>query len=128
MLNTAELRSGRSLSGHGIRKIIAPAFTVQFQPIGPSHGDTCVPRAPASNIKPGTQWSDLTEEDRIVVIQQPEGQKCAVLGGIHAINIDRRGAKGIIVSGRVRDMQELQELGTPVRLLCCTLGRLTHDF
>ena len=115
MLNEIELRTPRWFSGRGIRKVIAPAFTVQFQPKGPGHGDVCMPRAPASNIEPGVQWSDLTEPDKIVVVQQPEGQKCAVLGGIHAVNIDGQGAHGIIISGRIRDIQELQKLDTPVR-------------
>ena len=130
MLNELEPHIAKLASNGGSQKFIAPAFTVQFQPKLPWRDDACVPKAALSNIKPGTQWSDLTEPDEIVVIQQPEGQKCAVLGGIHALNIDRRGAKGILVSGRIRDIQELQELKTPVRPVCCTLGRLalTHNF
>lgn len=96
-------------------KVIAPAFTVQFQPKAQCNGDVCLPKASSSNLASGAQWSDLTEEGTVVVIQQPEGQKCAVLGGIHAINIDRRKAKGIVVSGRIRDMEELRKLETPVR-------------
>lgn len=97
-------------------KVIAPAFTVQFQPKAPCNGDICLPKASSSNIGSGTQWSDLIEADTVVVIQQPEGQKCAVLGGIHAINIDSRGAEGVVVSGRIRDMGEIRRLKTPVRV------------
>ena len=96
-------------------KVIAPAFTVQFQPKAPCNGDICLPKGPSSNIESGAQWSDLVKDGTVVVIQQPEGQKCAVLGGIHAINIDRRKARGIVVSGRIRDREELRRLSTPVR-------------
>ncbi|MCJ1246336.1 hypothetical protein MMC30_003543 [Trapelia coarctata] len=95
-------------------KVIAPAFTVQFQPKTPTNGDFCSPKASSSNIESGAQWSDLAEDGTIVVIQQPEGQKCAVLGGIHAINIDRRKARGIVVSGQIRDMGELRKLSIPI--------------
>jgi regulator of RNase E activity RraA len=49
-----------------------------------------------------------------VVIQQPDDQKCAVLGGIHALNIVQRGAEAIVVAGRVRDRSELNKLNTQV--------------
>ena len=97
------------------KKIIAPAFTVQFQPKAPINGPEALPKASSSNISPGSQWSDLVQRDTVVVIQQPEGQTCAVVGGIHALNIDRKGARGILVSGRIRDVGELRKLDCPVR-------------
>jgi len=99
---------------HASKIIIAPAFTVQFQPKGPINGSDTLPKAPSSNITPGLQWSDLVHRNTMVVVQQPEGQKCAVLGGIHALNIDRKGAKGIVVSGRIRDIEELRKLDCPI--------------
>lgn len=76
-----------------------------------------MPKVSASNIEPGTHWVDSTRADTIVVIQQPEGQRCAVVGGIMALRMHKLGAKGVIVSGRVRDMEELQSLeGLPVRI------------
>ncbi|MCJ1320780.1 hypothetical protein MMC15_006121 [Xylographa vitiligo] len=96
------------------KKIIAPAFTVQFQPKAPINGSDSLPKAASSNISPGSQWSDLVQSNTMVVIQQPNGQKCAVVGGIHALNIDRKGAKGILVSGRIRDIEELRKLRCPI--------------
>ncbi|MCJ1476586.1 hypothetical protein MMC13_005252 [Lambiella insularis] len=104
-------------------KVIAPAFTVQFQPKSPCNGGDVLPKASTSNIEPGTQWSDLIPSGTVAVVQQPEGQRCAVLGGIHALNIDRRGAKGVIVLGRIRDLQELQQLTCPIwSLATSTVG------
>ena len=51
------------------------------------------------------------------MIQQPPGQSCAVVGGIHALNMGMRGAKAIVVSGRIRDIEELQQLDIPVSML-----------
>ncbi|MCJ1414259.1 hypothetical protein MMC32_000585 [Xylographa parallela] len=99
---------------HASKKVIAPAFTVQFQPKAPINGSDSLPKAASSNISPGSQWSDLIQPNMIVVVQQPEGQKCAVVGGIHALNIERKGAKGILVSGRIRDIEELRKLKCPI--------------
>ena len=49
-------------------------------------------------------------------MSQPEGQKCAVLGGIMALRMMVLNAKGVVVSGRVRDVVELGETGLPVSL------------
>jgi regulator of RNase E activity RraA len=72
------------------------------------------PRIEESNIPKGQQWSDLVEKDCVVMVQQPEGQRCAVVGGIHALRIKRRGGVGLVVEGRVRDRAEMEELGMPV--------------
>lgn len=50
----------------------------------------------------------------VVVMSQPEGQKCAVLGGIMALRMKVLGVKGVVVSGRVRDLEELKETELPV--------------
>lgn len=50
----------------------------------------------------------------MVVISQPRGQICAVLGGIMALRMSVVGAEGVIAWGRVRDVEELRETGLPV--------------
>ena len=70
------------------------------------------------NIPAGNHWVDLTEPETIVVMSQPEGQKCAVLGGIMALRMRVLGAKGVVVNGRVRDVVELGETGLPVSYFC----------
>lgn len=89
---------------------IAPASTVMFVP--KNGADVSI--LPEANIPAGKHWVDLTKPDTIVVMAQPEGQKCAVLGGIMALRIQMLNAKGIVVNGRIRDLAELRETGLPV--------------
>lgn len=89
---------------------IAPASTVRF--ISKEGGDML--SLPEANIPSGTHWVDNSKPGTIVVIQQPEGQKCAVLGGIMALRMKVLDVKGIVTNGRVRDVAELQEIGLPV--------------
>lgn len=50
----------------------------------------------------------------MVVVEQPEGQSCAAIGGIMALRMKTRGAIGCVVGGRVRDLGELNNCGLPV--------------
>jgi len=50
----------------------------------------------------------------IVVMSQPEGQTCAVLGGIMALRMKVLGAEGVVVRGRVRDVEELGQTGLAI--------------
>jgi len=59
----------------------------------------------------GKHWVDLTEPGSVVVISQPKGQICAVLGGIMALRMKVVGAKGVVAHGRVRDLEELRDTG-----------------
>lgn len=102
-------------------KIIAPAFTILFVP----KASSSFPSPPAtpddlpeSNIPAGTPYADLITPDTVVLISQPAGQKCAVVGGIMATRMAKLGARALVVDGRVRDMSCLrgvaQEGGCPV--------------
>ena len=90
-------------------EIIAPASTVQFKP-----KYTRMTKLPSSNIETGKHWVDMTQPGTIVMIHQPKGQKCAVVGGILALRMSKLGAKAVVVSSRFRDMDELQTTGMPV--------------
>lgn len=91
---------------------IAPASTVLFAPRNASteelstYGET--------NIPEGKHWVDCTEQETVVVISQPKGQICAVLGGIMALRMSVIGAVGVVSWGRVRDVEELRETGLPI--------------
>ena len=67
-----------------------------------------------SNIPANTHWVDLAQPDTFVVMSQPKGQVCAALGGIMALRMKKRGAKGILVGGRVRDLSEVKAKHIPV--------------
>lgn len=88
---------------------IAPASTVLF---APKSGD--ISSYGPSNIPDGSHWVDLTAPETIVVLSQPLGQKNAVCGGIMALRMKVCGAKGIVVGGRVRDIEELKSTGLPL--------------
>ncbi|RDA92437.1 hypothetical protein CP533_6450 [Ophiocordyceps camponoti-saundersi (nom. inval.)] len=91
---------------------VAPVSTVLFITKGqaPSVEDDF----PASNLPANLHWTDVVEPDSFVVIKQPPGQINAVCGGIMALRIKIRGAKGIAVAGRVRDVAELTSTELPV--------------
>ncbi|RDL39463.1 uncharacterized protein BP5553_03803 [Venustampulla echinocandica] len=99
--------SGASTNG---QVTIAPASTIVFA--SKSGRDTT--QLPPGNIPVGRHYVDLTEPETIVVLSQPDGQRCAVLGGIMALRMKVLNAKGIVVNGRVRDMTELQSTGLPI--------------
>ncbi|KAI1625918.1 ribonuclease E inhibitor RraA/Dimethylmenaquinone methyltransferase [Exophiala viscosa] len=99
-------------------KIIAPACTVKLVPKQSPPDST----PPAENTIPkGSHWVDLTESGSVVVIDQPEGQKCAAVGGMMAARMKIRGVAGCIVGGRVRDITELKSSELPI----FALGRST---
>jgi regulator of RNase E activity RraA len=96
---------------------IAPASTVIFALKHESNASD----VPEANIPAGKHWVDLTQPETIVVMKQPEGQKCAIIGGIMALRMKVLGARGVVVNGRVRDLVELRETGLPVRILSFAL-------
>jgi regulator of RNase E activity RraA len=89
---------------------IAPASTVVMA----SKSGEGTDLLPEANVPADKHWVDLTEPETIVVITQPEGQKCAVLGGIMALRMKVLNAQGVVVSGRVRDVIELASTSLPV--------------
>lgn len=89
-------------------KTIAPASTVLFVPL--SQPPSNIP----SNIPKETHYVDHTRSGTIVVLSQPPNQYCAVLGGIMATRMKVLGAVGVVADGRVRDLDELKEVGLPV--------------
>lgn len=58
----------------------------------------------------------MTEEGTVVVIEQPPSQICAAIGGIMAARMKLLGVKGVVVSGRVRDLAELRASNLPVSI------------
>lgn len=91
---------------------IAPVSTILFAAKG--HVEDEATLAVPANVPKDTHWADLTEPDTFVVMKQPPGQTNAICGGIMALRMKVRGVKGIIVAGRVRDVQELQSTNLPV--------------
>ena len=73
--------------------------------------------AEAGAVPKSCHWVDVTDPGTVLVVEQPEGQKCAAVGGIMALRMHVRGVLGCVVGGRVRDMVEFAKIGLPVCLL-----------
>ncbi|EFQ94626.1 hypothetical protein PTT_07629 [Pyrenophora teres f. teres 0-1] len=99
------------------RKILAPASTFLMIPKATksfpntSHMPAGIP---SSNLTDSRPYADYTENGTIVVISQPAGQSCAVVGGIMAARMQHLGAEGIVVDGRVRDITALNHTKLPI--------------
>ncbi|OAQ73967.1 menaquinone methyltransferase related to dlpA protein [Pochonia chlamydosporia 170] len=87
---------------------IAPVSTVLFA----AKGETLA--EPTPNVPKDTHWTDVTEPGTFVVMKQPPGQTNAICGGIMALRMKIREAKGILVAGRVRDVEELRSTNLPI--------------
>ncbi|KAF9741529.1 DlpA domain-containing protein [Paraphaeosphaeria minitans] len=69
---------------------------------------------PKSNLSASGPYADFTQTGTVVIISQPPGQSCAVMGGIMAARMKVSGAQGIVINGRVRDLVALAETGLPI--------------
>ncbi|KAF2130347.1 DlpA domain-containing protein [Dothidotthia symphoricarpi CBS 119687] len=99
------------------RKIVAPASTFLMLPKATKSFPNPAPTSenvPASNLPDSRPYADYTESGTIVVISQPVGQSCAVVGGIMAARMKYLGAEGLVVDGRVRDLVALNETQLPI--------------
>ncbi|KAF2116232.1 ribonuclease E inhibitor RraA/Dimethylmenaquinone methyltransferase [Lophiotrema nucula] len=106
-----------TLSRATFNKTIAPASTFLMVPKASGSFPAPAPIAqdtPDSNVNGSAPYSDYTEKDTTVIISQPAGQSCAVVGGIMALRMKHLGAQSIIIDGRVRDLVSLSELELPV--------------
>ncbi|KAL4788184.1 hypothetical protein BJX76DRAFT_345057 [Aspergillus varians] len=94
-------------------KIIGEASTIRFIP---KSSPSPEPESDASphTFPPGKHWVDCTTPGTIVLIEQPAGQHCAVVGGIMAVRMKTLGVKGVVVNGRIRDLSEIHAAGLPV--------------
>jgi regulator of RNase E activity RraA len=90
--------------------IIGEAITVKMV----DATDTTSPKTPI-------HFADANESGKIMYIQQPRGLKSACFGGLMAARSKYLGASGVVIDGRFRDIQEIQELDLPVRLPFPTL-------
>ncbi|CAL5875111.1 uncharacterized protein PFLUO_LOCUS9415 [Penicillium psychrofluorescens] len=106
-----------------VPRVAAPATTFKFV----AKASTVPPLTIATNenhsFPPGKHWVDYAGDyeathspgvGSIVVIEQPEGQYCAVTGGIMATRMKFLGIKAAVIGGRVRDLKELSGTGLPV--------------
>ncbi|GBE81137.1 4-hydroxy-4-methyl-2-oxoglutarate aldolase [Sparassis crispa] len=87
----------------GSTRICGPAYTVQMV----MKSDTTSPSLTAHFV-------DTAPEGSVIVIDAPPHAKNAVWGGLMTAGAKARGALGVIISGRCRDIAEHREAGFPV--------------
>ncbi|KAF9978461.1 hypothetical protein BGZ65_007001 [Modicella reniformis] len=87
----------------GYTRIFGPAYTVKMVSVK----DTESP-------KPDQHFVDAVPEGSVVCISQPADKVNAVWGGLMTTRAQVRGALGVVVDGRIRDLNEQREAGFPV--------------
>lgn len=98
----------------GHEKIVAPARTLRL--VEKSSDVEPLPAEDPHAVPKGSHWVDMTESNTIMVIEQPQGQSCAAIGGIMAQKMKVNGVSACIIDGRVRDIEELKASGLPVSM------------
>ncbi|CAG7971480.1 unnamed protein product [Penicillium olsonii] len=63
---------------------------------------------------PPVHFADANKEGHIMYIQQPEDLPSACWGGLMSTRAHKLGALGVIIDGRMRDIQEHRDIGFPV--------------
>ncbi|CCL99090.1 uncharacterized protein FIBRA_01104 [Fibroporia radiculosa] len=89
-------------SGSDVR-VCGPAYTVQM-----------VLASDETAPKPAAHYVDAAPEGSVIVIDAPPETKNAVWGGLMTAGAKARGALGVIISGRCRDLAEHRSAGFPV--------------
>ncbi|KAF9098946.1 hypothetical protein BGX29_007386 [Mortierella sp. GBA35] len=87
----------------GNTRVFGPAYTVEMISIN----DTGMPKL-------DQHFADTIPEGSVICISQPENTVNAVWGGLMTARAQIRGALGVVVDGRIRDLNEQREAGFPV--------------
>jgi len=97
--------------GYADRRLVAPISTVLFVPRSHQGGSTFDEHVPSeSNIPKDKHWTDCPAPGSIVLMQQPDGQICALLGDLVASRLKHRGVAAAVIDGRVRDIASCGEI------------------
>ncbi|KAG0215429.1 hypothetical protein BGX28_010134 [Mortierella sp. GBA30] len=87
----------------GYTRLFGPAYTVQMVPVSDTEAS-----------KPDQHFVDAIPEGTVVCISQPSTMVNAVWGGLMTARAQIKGALGVVVDGRIRDLNEQREAGFPV--------------
>lgn len=84
-------------------RIFGPAVTVQMV----RSNDTSAPKL-------DKHFVDHNKEGAVMYIQQPKGLPSACWGGLMSTRAKFLGAQGVVIDGRMRDVNEHPDIGFPV--------------
>jgi regulator of RNase E activity RraA len=98
-------------------RIVAPASTLKLIPKSPSASSTVpdpLPQGHPSAIPKDAHWVDLTPPHHIVLIESAPNSYAASIGGIMALRMSLNNVRACLISGRARDLSELNATGLPI--------------
>ncbi|KAJ3306714.1 hypothetical protein HDV03_004345 [Kappamyces sp. JEL0829] len=91
------------------------------RPFGKSHGRVAGPAytcefvlSTTASAKPSVHHVDTCPKGSILVIKAPDLAPNAVWGGLMTARAIQVGCKGVVVEGRVRDLDEIEDMGLGV--------------
>ncbi|KAG0174085.1 hypothetical protein DFQ28_009743 [Apophysomyces sp. BC1034] len=87
----------------GDTRIVGPAFTVKMV----HKSDTAAP-------SPSDHFVDAATEGSVIVVSAPPDVKNAVWGGLMSARAMAKNVQGVVIDGRVRDLNEQRSMGFPV--------------
>ncbi|KAI9260827.1 ribonuclease E inhibitor RraA/Dimethylmenaquinone methyltransferase [Sporodiniella umbellata] len=87
----------------GNLRIVGPAYTVKM-----------VHKEDTESPTPKEHFADMADPESIIVISAPPDVKNAVWGGLMTARAKAKKVKGVVVDGRVRDLNEHRQMGFPV--------------
>ncbi|KAF2763544.1 RraA-like protein [Pseudovirgaria hyperparasitica] len=64
--------------------------------------------------RPEKHFADANEAGKVMFISQPPSMYSACFGGLMAARAKKLGAAGVVVNGRFRDIEEIQDMGLPL--------------
>lgn len=96
-----------------------------WSPVRQGHGESPTVIGKATTVKmahaddssapsPPRHFTDSAEPGKIMYIQQPKDLYSACFGGLMATRLKMLSAAGVVIDGRFRDIQEIQELNLPM--------------
>jgi len=109
-------------------RLVAPVHTVRYErkAHAPPHADPDAAETTkfVPNIPKGTNWTDRPDPGSVVLVQAPEGPlSVALIGDIMVTRLKLRGIRGVVVDGRIRDVESCAA--------CCEDGKFqvwSHGF
>ncbi|GLA67037.1 hypothetical protein ABZX51_011556 [Aspergillus tubingensis] len=93
-------------------KMYSPDFmspTAKF--LGPAYTVKMVHASDKVSPTPKVHFADAIPKDSVVFVSQPKGLISACWGGLMSTRAQKRGAAGVIIDGKFRDINEHRELG-----------------
>ncbi|KIW08196.1 uncharacterized protein PV09_01126 [Verruconis gallopava] len=95
----------------GLRMFSAPNRSRTSKILGPAYMVKMVLASDTTSPTPNQHFADTIPAGSVVFVSQPSGLISACWGGLMSTRATARGAEGVVIDGRFRDIHEHQALG-----------------